>query len=34
LPSGRVTIDLMAIEAGGERLLGRYFLEHTAFTGE
>jgi hypothetical protein len=33
LPSGRVTIDLLAMSAAGERRVGRFFLEHTAFAG-
>lgn len=32
LPSGRVTLELYANEPS-ERLLGRYFLDHSAFVG-
>ena len=33
LPNTRVTVDVFAEEAGGERKLGRYMLDHTAFAG-
>ncbi len=32
-PSMRVTIQLIAVDPGGERLLGEYGLDHTAFAG-